>query len=68
MQFIWHSGWDCHILALRSSYNFDLTSGLADPCKIVNSLLPGFIIRQGNLSSSYIEGIPQENEQGQKAQ
>ena len=36
MQFIWHSGWDCHILALRSSYNFDLTSGLADPCKIVN--------------------------------
>ena len=36
MKFIWHSGWDCHILAVRSSYNFDLTSGLADPCKIVN--------------------------------
>ena len=38
MQFIWYSGWDYHILALRSSYNFDLTSGLAiaDPCKIVN--------------------------------
>ena len=26
----------CHILALSSSYNSDLTSGLADPCKITN--------------------------------
>ena len=29
-------GRDCHILALSSSYNSDLTSGLADPCKILN--------------------------------
>ena len=29
-------GRDCHILAFSSSYNSDLTSGLADPCKILN--------------------------------
>ena len=29
-------GWDCHILAFSSLYNSDLTSGLADPCKIMN--------------------------------
>ena len=26
----------CHILVFHSSYNSDLTSGLADPWKIVN--------------------------------
>ena len=29
-------GWDRHILAFSSLYNSDLTSGLADPCKITN--------------------------------
>ena len=31
-------GENCHILALSFSYNSDLTSGLADPCKIMNCI------------------------------